>query len=950
MGSVQENVTVKIREDGSRVVSRNISGIGDAADKSAGRVSNLSGLLAGLVTGAALFKIASLADEFTNLQNRLRLVTTDSTNLARITKELGNISNSTRSSFTATADLYARMAQAAKGLGLSQRDTLNFTKSLNQAVILSGASAEEAAGGIRQLSQGIAKGTLNGDELTGVLEGLPAVADVIAKGFGVTRGELKKLGEEGKLSAEGIIDAFKKAQGELDKGFATTVPTLGQSITVLKNNFILFIGELDKAYGITSSLASAILTLSQNLNTIIPIITAVGVSIALSFVPSLIAKFTTEIRALWALMMANPFVAVAAVVAGLVAYLVLMRNEIKLGIDETTTLGDLMTAAWEDVSAGVVSAWDAVSDFFDRTSRGAADMADKTAADTARSGGAQEASWLKVLRTAAKVFDMIGATVRGVMRGIQNVVILVIASLMNHFNQLGKAMDAALNLDVDGIKAAATNAQAGYKKVGSDLGKVFNEGLEQEVLSQGRGGMEAKLDQWIARAQEIGKGRGVGQPEGALAGAGARGPKPVDSDKDGAKKAARELAQLKDALQGVRDEADPLGAATRHLAEAQDVLTRSVKAGLITQEESVKIYEQLKFQMRDQLDPLAALNRAIDENMSLLKLSNDERKIEGDLLHMTQQLQRDGVMLTKEQTDALRAKLVVEQELDRIANVRDQLQQGGTGKKNQEFEDQLKAMKELMADPKSGFTGMDSFNVINAMFGGTLDETQAGLEARQEQMAVYFQQLDALRQADLLSEEAVSQAKRAMWVEEQQKRLAATSSALGSIALLQQTNSKKAFEVGRAAAMGQAIVNTYSAAIAAYQSAAAIPYVGWILGPAAAAGAIAAGMAQVSAIRSQQMPAFRTGGEFMVGGSGGTDSQNVNLRATPGERISIHTPAQARALERLGEENDTTPRGTPKVSQTVNLIVSGKMDGETQFQAARAIRRESTRELVRTRK
>ena len=40
------------------------------------------------------------------------------------------------------------------------------------------------------------------------------------------------------------------------------------------------------------------------------------------------------------------------------------------------------------------------------------------------------------------------------------------------------------------------------------------------------------------------------------------------------------------------------------------------------------------------------------------------------------------------------------------------------------------------------------------------------------------------------------------------------------------------------------------------------------------------------------VPAFATGGSFMVGGFGGTDSQYVPIRATPGERVTVETPGQ----------------------------------------------------------
>lgn len=40
---------------------------------------------------------------------------------------------------------------------------------------------------------------------------------------------------------------------------------------------------------------------------------------------------------------------------------------------------------------------------------------------------------------------------------------------------------------------------------------------------------------------------------------------------------------------------------------------------------------------------------------------------------------------------------------------------------------------------------------------------------------------------------------------------------------------------------------------------------------------------------------YATGGSFMVGGSGGTDTTPVSFLATPGERVTIQTPAQQRA-------------------------------------------------------
>lgn len=225
----------------------------------------LTRALKGVVAAYGLRELQQVVDTYTNIQNRLKLVTNGTDELKAVTRELFTIANETRLSFEGTAEVYARTALATKELGLSQRQTLDFTKSLNQAVVLSGASAMEAQAGMIQLSQGLASGTLRGDELRSVLEQLPAVADVIAKGLGVTRGELRKMGEQGEITAKQVISAFEDAREELNEKFAKTVPTIGQAFTVLKNNIIELVGEMDELTGASAKVAKGILFIGKHL-------------------------------------------------------------------------------------------------------------------------------------------------------------------------------------------------------------------------------------------------------------------------------------------------------------------------------------------------------------------------------------------------------------------------------------------------------------------------------------------------------------------------------------------------------------------------------------------------------------------------------------------------------------------------------------------------------------
>lgn len=223
------------------------------------KFAKVAGPLVGVAFGVkAVSSIVRMADAYTQLQNRLRAVTDSSEDLERIEARLFDISRDTRSAVESNVELFSRLSLATKDLGTSDDELLQFTQSLNQAIKLSGASATEAQAGILQLSQGIASGALRGDELRSVLEQLPAVADVIARSLGVTRGQLREMGTDGRITAGVILKAFREARQELSERFAETVPTVAESFVQLQNSLLKLGGAFSQTIGLGENLAAAI--------------------------------------------------------------------------------------------------------------------------------------------------------------------------------------------------------------------------------------------------------------------------------------------------------------------------------------------------------------------------------------------------------------------------------------------------------------------------------------------------------------------------------------------------------------------------------------------------------------------------------------------------------------------------------------------------------------------
>ncbi|KFL51665.1 tail protein [Burkholderia pyrrocinia] len=223
---------------------------------------------------AAAFGVHQLieyADEWTNLSNRLKIVTRDQIDFAVAQNDVLRIAQATRQPLDATAELYQRIANNTSHLGLSIKQVGPLVETISKAVALSGVSADTARLGIVQLGQAFASGQLRGQDLKSVLEELPGVADAIARGMGKGTSELKALAEDGKLTVENLIDALKNAGSSTDALFGKVDMTVGQAMTRLQTEIIAYVGHANEATGASAKLAQGVVYVAEHLDEIVTI-------------------------------------------------------------------------------------------------------------------------------------------------------------------------------------------------------------------------------------------------------------------------------------------------------------------------------------------------------------------------------------------------------------------------------------------------------------------------------------------------------------------------------------------------------------------------------------------------------------------------------------------------------------------------------------------------------
>lgn len=184
---------------------------------------------------------------------------------------------------------------------------------------------------------------------------------------------------------------------------------------------------------------------------------------------------------------------------------------------------------------------------------------------------------------------------------------------------------------------------------------------------------------------------------------------------------------------------------------------------------------------------------------------------------------------------------------------------------------------------------------------------------------------DKYREQGLINEEQYQAALNAINEQYATKRADATATAFGNMASNIGSALGEASGAYKAFAIVQATIATYTAAIEAYKSTAAIPVVGPFLAPVAAAAAVGAGMAQVSAIRS----AREQGGQLAAGQASTIAERGKPEVIMPAGASRVRTAQQMKEI--MGQNGSSSgPSNVTIVNNTSSQIgnVSTEQDDE----------------------
>lgn len=852
-------------------------------------------------------------------------------------------------SFEQTSESSLSNSNAIKELGYSTNQQLVYTEALNNALIASSIKSNLVTGDMYALQKAMILSKLSGIELTTVMENSGYIIEILAKQLDAIKDQLLETGKQGQIMANVIMQALQN-NNMSQQNTQETPNKILEAFENLKSGIQGYISERDNVNGANNTIAESIswlsensenaasaltmlgasyvattlyntlfadsienaitgpiLWLSKNLENAASALTVLGVGYMAAtvynalFVKSVemgnstVTKATAMVMRLNMALLANPIGLIIVAISAVIAALVLFSDEIKLTEDGAISLKDVAITVWDKIKEGISSAievikkvWNILTNTIDEYLGGlgltftdvfkgilgvvksACNIIIKLIMMAGANfsfvfnnfGAAWEIVWTKMKNFAKKIMEDVLNAWQRFFRGLAELISFVNPKLAKSINDTLDSL--TIKFDKAEISESAKNQlKEGWQKLKDQYKNI----IETDQIGNFFGDI-------LFETEERKKGNGTNKPSGP--GSNGTG----DNSTSNHQTLLNSLKPMQSALQEYN----------KSLSELDDIF----KKGIINANENDEYIELLKNKYKESIDPLSYYNKELDRQWKLIKLSSEQRTIENELFQVNQNMMSKGLVLSQAQNDELKKKIAMNEEYVRILAIKDSLENNSQFRKNQDFNDFVKALDELKDNENFGHNDLinalnsDSKSPFSGMFEGNWDLMNAQISQYQQM----YNQINVLTEQFNLDQSTAASLRAQVWAKQNDIILSQADTFFGQMAQMQNSNNSVMARIGKAAAITQAVVNTYQAANAAYAAMAGIPYIGPALGAAAAAAAIAAGMANVSAIRSQS-----TG--FMAGGYTGDIGRNKIAGVVHGQEFVMN----AAATRRIGVDN-----------------------------------------------
>ena len=449
----------KINEESERQAEQGISDLKDTATQ----------LLGAIGIGFSLVGLSAISEEFSTVNTMINQATQAMGDQKEIQRKILDAANATRSSYSDTAKIVSNLVQENSELFGTVDEAIAFNNAATQLFKTAGKTNDQIAGLMESINKSFAKGKVDSETISQLLEQSPEAVALLNKRLGSTTDQLEQLASEGKISLADLKATFVDSANEIGAAFANTKYNITDALLNIRNQWGQWVASMDETLGISTAIGTTMVRgfnmvmdvlrkvqtriewLSDKLGGTDKLLRLVAITAGALFAAFNFSKITSGLQSI--LKLASRInLKTIAIVAVIILLALLVEDFIKFLQGEDSMIGSLFDGAGigaENARQAIFKAWEAITSFLVKTWEVIKGVALSIF-------GALQDWWAEHGEAVLKAFRMVWDTIKNLLAAawnlIKNLAISIFGGLTRFWQKHGEQLKTSFSNIWNGIK------------------------------------------------------------------------------------------------------------------------------------------------------------------------------------------------------------------------------------------------------------------------------------------------------------------------------------------------------------------------------------------------------------------------------------------------------------------------------------------------------------------
>lgn len=254
----------KIDESSEKKAEQGIQGLKDKATQ----------LLGAIGIGFSLANLNELSEEFRTTNDQIAQATRLLGDQDEIQQKILDSANRTRATYADTARMVSNLAQENSDLFGTVDEAIAFNDAATMLFRTAGKTNEQIAGLMEAINKSFAKGVVDSETISQLLEQSPEFIALLNERLGTTSDQLEQMVADGKISLADLKGAVVDNADEIAAAFDGTSYKISDAMLNIRNQFGLWVADMDETLGISEAIGT---TMVRSFNVVMDVLRQVQV-------------------------------------------------------------------------------------------------------------------------------------------------------------------------------------------------------------------------------------------------------------------------------------------------------------------------------------------------------------------------------------------------------------------------------------------------------------------------------------------------------------------------------------------------------------------------------------------------------------------------------------------------------------------------------------------------